>query len=406
MGKNKKLQELELAMNSLVIFRRLLTNEVMLPLRALLDTETTDPLIQLRQYTEFVSRLYPKSTSLTEFILNLILEDDNFYVRSIGAGEKPDERIDACVQNELLILQRLSRIRPAELQKEISYYGILPEWTVSEIDFGAAFAERMRRLPQLGYGKFARSPMFLFREGQIVPVQHPDPVQLSDLTGYEAERQALLGNFRALLHGRPAQNVLLYGAPGTGKSTSVKAAVNSLAPEGLRLIQIAKEQLRDLPLIMDELNGNPLKFVLFIDDLSFSADNDRLSALKAMVEGSVCAQADNAVICATSNLQHLVRKLPDGEEPDDRQQELRSLAARFGLQIHFARPEREAYLDTVRRFAVDYGLSGDDAALCRGALQFAEEGSGCSPRTAKQYVKLLIGRQEQEASGADAIGGI
>lgn len=199
---------------------------------------------------------------------------------------------------------------------------------------------------------------------------------------------------------------MLYGAPGTGKSTSVKAAVNSLAPEGLRLIQIAKEQLRDLPLIMDELNGNPLKFVLFIDDLSFSADNDRLSALKAMVEGSVCAQADNAVICATSNLQHLVRKLPDGEEPDDRQQELRSLAARFGLQIHFARPEREAYLDTVRRFAADYGLSGDDAALCRGALQFAEEGSGCSPRTAKQYVKLLIGRQEQEASGADAIGGI
>ena len=392
MGRNKKLQELELSLNSLVVFRKLLTNEVMLPLRALLDTETTDPLIQLRQYTEFVSRLYPRSTSLTDYILKLVLEDDNFYVRCIGAGETPDERLTACVQNELLILQRLSRIKPAELQKEISYYGILPEWSVSEIDFGAAFAERMRRLSEFGYGKYAQSPMLLFRDGQTVPVLHPDRIRLSDLFGYGQERAALIGNTLALLHGRPAQNVLLYGEAGTGKSSSVKAVVNEFAPQGLRMIQIYKEQLRDLPQIMDEISGNPLKFILFIDDLSFAADSERFSALKAMLEGSVVAQADNAVIVATSNLQHLVRVPAEGSRADA-VQELRSFPDRFGLRIRFARPDRAGYLDAVLRFAELAGLEIPEETLCAGAEQFAADGSGLSPRTAKQYIKMLIGRQ-------------
>ena len=390
MGRNKKLQELELSLNSLVVFRRLLTNEVMVPLRALLDTETTDPLIQLRQYAEFVSRLYPKSTSLTDFILKLVLEDDNFYVRSIGAGETPDERLTLCVQNELLILQRLSRIKPTELQKEISYYGVLPEWTVSEVDFGAAFAERMRQLPRFGYGKYTQSPMFFFRDGQTVPVMHPDPICIGDLCGYEEERGLLGANTRALLHGRPAQNVLLYGEAGTGKSSSVKAMVNTYAPQGLRMIQIGKDQLRDLPQIMDEISGNPLKFILFIDDLSFPAGQERLGAVNAMLEGSVCAQADNAVIYATSNLRD-----PGADTGD-----LRALTDRFGLQIRFSRLDRESYAETVRRFAREAGLRYAEDTLLAGAEQFAASGPGRSPRAARQFIKLLIAQEEYRADAS------
>ena len=146
MGRNKKLQEIDLALNSLVVFRRLLTNEVILPLRALLDTETMDPMIQLRQYTEFITRLYARSTNLTEYIFRLICEDDNFYVRAAARGDEIEEMLQACVQNELAILQRLARIRPHELLKEVSYYGILPEWKNSDLDFGAEYHARLRQI--------------------------------------------------------------------------------------------------------------------------------------------------------------------------------------------------------------------------------------------------------------------
>ena len=240
MGRNKKLQEIDLSLNSLVVFRKLLTHEVILPLRALLDTESMDPMIQLRQYTEFITRLYARSTNLTEYIFQLICEDDNFYVRAVARGEQVDEMLEACVQNELAILQRLARIRPHELQKEVSYYGVLPEWKTSDLDFGAEYHARLREIGKYGYGTFAPHPMFVIRDERIVPVLHPDPVQLSELSGYEKERQAVTDNTLALLQGKPAQNVLLYGDPGTGKSTTVKAVVNAFFAQGLRLSRLQR----------------------------------------------------------------------------------------------------------------------------------------------------------------------
>ena len=374
MNKNKKLQELELSLNSLVIFRRLLTNDVMVPLRQLLDTEMTDPVMQLRQYAEFVARLYPKSTDLTDYLLRIVLEDDNFYMRMLARGEKPDDKVDLCAKNELLILQRLSRLRPAELQKEISYYGVLPEWTVSEIDFGLAYADRIRDIAKFGYGQYAQHRMFLLRGGKIVPVLHPDPVLPEQLCGYaQAERQAVGDNLRRLLAGKHAQNVLLCGAPGTGKSATVKAFVNAYADEGLRLIQIAKEQLSALPEIADEIAENPLKFILFIDGLTFTPD-EPLAELKAMLEGSVAALPANAVICATSS------SMPSGEQC--------ALLSRFGLRAEFQTPDRETYLALVQELAEKSGVTVPADALNEQAEAFAA-GAGRSPRTAKQFIEQL-----------------
>ena len=378
MGKNKKLQEIDLSLNSLVVFRRLLTHEVILPLRALLDTEAMDPMIQLRQYTEFISRLYAHSTNLTDYIFRLICEDDNFYVRAVARGEEPDEMLSACVQSELASLQRLARIRPHELQREVSYYGVLPEWNTSNLDFGAEYHARMRDIGKYGYGIFARHTMFTLQDEQLTPVQHPDTVTVDALIGYGAERQQVLENTRALLAGKHAQDILLIGGTGTGKSVTVKAIVNSLASEGLRLIQVTKEQLPQLPAVMEKTFDNPLKFIVYLDDLSFSAEDTGIRTLKAVLEGSAAARADNTVIYATSNA------LPDSE---DMPEALRGLAERFGLRIPFRAQTQAEYLEFAARYAE---LTGAKCPAAQ-AEAFAEKNGGYSPRTAKQFIEQTGG---------------
>lgn len=395
MGRNKKLQEIDLALNSLVVFRKLLTNEVILPLRALLDTEAMDPMIQLRQYTEFITRLYARSMNLTDFIFQLICEDDNFYVRAAARGDEMDEMLTACVQNELAILQRLARIRSHELQKEVSYYGILPEWKNSDLDFGAEYHARLRQIGKYGYGIYAANPMFVIRDEQIVPVKYPDRVQLSSLSGYEAERQTVVGNTLALLNGKCAQNVLLYGDAGTGKSATVKAIVNAYFGEGLRLIQITKSDLPLLPQIMEQIHDNPLKFILFADDLTFTAGDDSFGILRAVLDGSVAERPANTVIYAASSSRYLEpadfadADADAGSPVPDVMPEQQALAGRFGIRVRFRRPDRETYLEFVQELAKQYDLRMDPAVLCQAAEEFAQRSGGRSQRAAKQLVEQM-----------------
>lgn len=396
--RNKKLQELDLALNSLIIFRKLLTDQVIVPLRPLLDTESTDPVIQLRLYAEFISRLFPHSLNLTEYILNRVLTDDNFFVQMIARGEEPDAVFVACAENELSIIQRLAALSPADLQKEVSYYGVLPEWQISKIDFAEVYFARMREIGKYGFGHYAQSTMFTVCEGRTVPVRHPDPVRLSELLGYSRERREVIDNTLALLSGSRAQNVLLYGDAGTGKSSTVKAIVNEYAGEGLRLIQLTKAQFCDLPEVLDSIHGNPLKFILFIDDLSFSAEDDSFGALKAMLEGSVSAMPRNAVIYATSNRRHIVRERFSDREGDeihrsDTVQELSSLSARFGLRVCFSKPDKREYLAITEGLAEQAGLAISQEELAAQAEQFALRCGGRSPRAASQLVCQLIARE-------------
>ena len=382
MGRNKKLQEIDLSLNSLVVFRKLLTHEVILPLRALLDTETMDPMIQLRQYTEFISRLYAHSTNLTEYVFRLICEDDNFYVRAVARGEEPDEMLRACVQNELVILQRLARIRPHELQKEVSYYGVLPEWNTADIDFGAEYHARMREIGKYGFGQFARHTVFTVQEGRLVPVLHPDPASLAELYGYAAERQRVIDNTAALLRGGRAQDILLFGGTGTGKSVTVKAAANSFAAEGLRLIEITQEQLSQIPAVIEAVYENPLKFILYIDDLDLHADDSGLRTLKASLEGSAASRAGNTVIYATSSA-------GTDADPERLPEPMRGLAARFGLRIGFGAQQQAEYLDFVEKYAAQAGLKTDPETLRHLAEDYAAQHGGYSPRTAKQMIEQL-----------------
>ena len=208
-------------------------------------------------------------------------------------------------------------------------------------------------------------------------------------------KKIILDNTKALLEGRAAANILLTGDAGTGKSSTVKAVVNELHKEGLRIIEVHKEQLCEIPVILDELLDNPLKFILFIDDLSFQKDDDNFSALKAILEGSVSAKSKNVVIYSTSNRRHLVKeKFSDREGDDvhfnDTVQEIISLSDRFGIHITFNKPNKETYLDIVRSLADKKGIKCDTVELERKAEQFALEKGSRSARAAKQFVENMI----------------
>lgn len=396
MMKDKKLNELASALRALVIFRKLLGDEVIVLLRQLLESETADSATRLEKYAEFVCALYQSHTNLTEYVLSIVLENENFYIVRAAKGIAQNEMLNECLENELKTLQKLSQIKPEELQADLSCNTALPKWETSEIDFSAAYRERLNNLSKFGYGHYAKSPMFQVRNGKTVSVKYPDTIRLSDLSGYEYERQAVVDNTLALLAGKPAQNVLLYGDAGTGKSSTVKAIVNEYADQGLRLIQLSKDQIHEIPNIVESVMENPLKFILFLDDLSFSSDDDSFNALKASLEGSVSAHAENLVIYATSNRRHFVRERFSDRDGDDIHrndtiEENFSLVARFGLRVNFGKPNKNDYLHIVKALAGQSGIELSDDKLYAQAEAFAIGNGGRSPRTARQFIRQLCG---------------
>jgi uncharacterized protein len=234
----------------------------------------------------------------------------------------------------------------------------------------------------------------------------PDNGKLVDLAGYEWQRSALLKNTEALVAGYPALNVLLYGARGCGKSSVVKALVPEFADRGLRLIEVSKQDAVDLPLILQELQGQPQKFILFVDDLSFEADEAAFKALKVVLEGSSIGRPPNLVVYATSNRRHLIREFfadrPRPQDSDeihnwDTVQEKLSFSDRFGLTLTFEPADQDIYLEIVRHLARDLKISAADLEF--RALQWATQQNGRSGRTARQFVDFLGAELGHRISG-------
>ena len=381
---------------SIAVFRNVTQDKTINDLWKLIGSDHDNDTDIVNDYAWFISRLYNENINLSEYILKKVLEDENFYIEGKAAGKEFDPLIEETVENELKIFQKLSRVTPEDIADEIDYDGFLPKWKTSKIDFVKEYKSRIDNIERYGYGKFAQNRMFILRKGEITPVKHPDPQRLSDLYGYKMERQAVINNTLALLKGKPAQNVLLYGDAGTGKSSTVKAVVNEFADKGLRLIEITKEQLRDIPDIIESISSNPLKFIIFIDDLSFVAGEDCFGALKATLEGSVSARTGNTAIYATSNRRHLVKESfsdrngDDDVHRNDTLQETLSLSARFGLRVNFSRPDKKAYVTIATELARSKGITLSDDELSLKAEQFAiSSGNGRSARTAKQFVAGL-----------------
>ena len=393
------LNELHIRLNSLAIFRALLRDPVVSALLDYLSSRENDTAQAVSKYAAFVSSLYgTEKRTLAGYIQLIVNNDENAYIRMIGKGAKPWPEMEAQVERELEILQAVADLTPEDMGEGLNWDGYLPVFATKRLNIVDSYHERCANIHRFGYGIYAKHIMFYIGQGNhIVPVINPDQTRLSSLVDYKREQQIILDNTIALLEGKPAANILLTGDAGTGKSSTVKAVVNELHDRGLRILEVRKEQLHAIPAILDELNTNPLKFILFIDDLSFQKDDDNFSALKAILEGSVSAKSRNVVIYATSNRRHLVKESFSGRDGDDvhrndTMQEIISLSERFGIQVTFQKPSKDVYLGIVRHLAKEKGVELDPAELEMLAERFALGRGGRSARAATQFIDGLLAK--------------
>jgi len=249
------------------------------------------------------------------------------------------------------------------------------------------------------FGKYG-ALRWVSREERLEGIALQDQVRLEDLIGYQAERQEIIDNTERFLAGLPANNILLYGDRGTGKSSTVKALLNRYQERGLRLVEVPKSALRDYPKIIRVLRDKPQRFILFLDDLSFEDNEYEYKELKAVMEGGLEVRPDNILIYATSNRRHLVREhfsdretAGNGEvRAGDTVQEKLSLADRFGLVVLFTMPDRSLYLDIVHGLARQRGIALAADELDKQALLWAAYHNGFSGRTARQFIDAISGQ--------------
>ena len=396
-----KLREWNARLHGLVVFRSLLDDPVVAKLLDLTDRMEAGapgygPVCDA--VAQFEAALFEHTTNWGSYLSAAVLEAETVCIRQAASGTLAPA-LQTALDSELAFLQALCGLTLDELLAaagsatgQAQELAFLPRWETSGIDLPAAYAQRMSEVGKKGYGMFAKHHVFTVENGQLVPVKYPDPQRLSELPGYEKEREKVIANTKALLAGMPANNVLLYGDAGTGKSSAVKAIANEFAPEGLRLVEVKKNQLYQIPDLMDKLAANPLKFILFIDDLSFTANDDNFAALKAILEGSVGGRARNIAVYATSNRRHLIKEtLTDRTGDDiheaDTRQELMSLSARFGLTVTFQRPEKARFETILEELARQHHIQMPMDQLLVKAEAFAIRAGGRSPRVAKQFIE-------------------
>ena len=240
--------------------------------------------------------------------------------------------------------------------------------------------------------------------GTLEPVRHVAAMRLEDLQEIDGQKEKIQRNTEQFVHGRPANNVLLTGARGTGKSSLIKACLNAYAPQGLRLIEVDKADLTDLPDIVDVVAGRPEYFIVFCDDLSFEDGEPGYKALKSILDGSVAAATPNVLIYATSNRRHLLPEYmrenltythtDDGEvHPGEGVEEKISLSERFGLWVSFYPFSQDEYLTIAGQWLGSFGLGASDIAGARAeALVWALERGSRSGRVAYQFARDYAGR--------------
>ena len=261
-----------------------------------------------------------------------------------------------------------------------------------------------------GVGMFGLNKAFRIQDRTdsklvFLPINNMDKVMLSDLVGYEIQKKKLVDNTRAFVEGKKANNVLLFGDSGTGKSTSIKAIVNEFYDQGLRMIEIYKHQFKDLSNVIAAVKNRNYKFIIYMDDLSFEEFEIEYKFLKAVIEGGVETKPDNILIYATSNRRHLIRETwsdrndvqqDEGMHRSDTMQEKLSLVNRFGVTINYSKPSQKEYFDIVIHLAAKAGIKMSEDELKAEANKWELSHGGISGRTAQQFIYYLQGKEDNE----------
>ena len=419
------LNTVSLQLNSLTVYRSVLEDETVSRFaRVLKCAQSGDTASFCEQYGAFLQSLSFATASLdfSAHLQQLLLFDENAFSRA-AAGKSKRESYCALKNNaefDLEAIVSVANIAAVQLknallesnngeQKELITR--LPEY-VNQCEFFQAEAKSVLAAleafhQQNGYGVFARFGAFRWAHS-LIGIHNPDPVRLSNLKSYEYERGLVAANTRDFVEGRGGGNMLLYGDRGTGKSSTIKALANEYRDSGLRIIEVTKDSIPSFPKIMEQLRDVPLRFILFLDDLSFSTDDAAFSALKSVLEGGVVARPENCRIYATSNRRHLVKETfsersvdVDDVHAGDTKQEKLSLYDRFDQTVNFFAPDQAQYLAIIRAIAQEKSLEIPLEELELGAVRWAIRAGGRSPRAAKQFVEWAIAQSRKGASILD-----
>jgi len=342
-------------------------------------------------YAEILNTLLVSGKTLGEYLHDAMVYSESPLLAE--CAKNPTEARIKAISYDISVIKELVGTSPTEVKSlasdEDSYILDMPDYEPGEFNYDVNyFLDYVR---SHGCGIFARYKAFSF-DGELHPIEQIDKTRLSELKRYEVQRNQVVENTICFLKGKPAQNVLLYGDRGTGKSATVKAILNEF--DELRMVEIPKSSIALIPQLFRRLRDIPLHFILTIDDLTFSEDDDRFGILKAVLDGSLSLKPENILIYATTNRRKIIRETAADREISgaDAIDESMSLSDRFGLFITFTRPDKKVFLDIVRSLADDAGITLPDEELFASAEKFALRRGGRSPRIARQFVDWLDGR--------------
>lgn len=440
----RKIVKLHHALNCLTLFQGITEDKAIQHFNKIINSimagDTSSPEDLLLDYHKLIGSLLeatidpqlPKvGTPWQNYLLNLVLFNDNLYVREFVAGQSLTSTVEEAFLHDLRKLQVIclegmqiledffaqtpgvflatSKTLPntpgkhplSDLLVEIK------QKLLSGKSWPDQLADFKNFYQTAGFGQFAYYWAFRWEPGpagfHLAGIENPDPIQLQQLIGYERQRKQVLSNTERLLNGQSAHNLLLYGDRGTGKSSTVKALLHAYGPKGLRLVQVSRQNLAGLQSLSRYLIKMPQKFIIFIDDLSFEESETDYKEFKTQLEGSLEQQPANVCIYVTSNQRNLVKeyfsdrhtKVVDGEvHAGDTLQEKLSLADRFGIKITYMAPDKEAFLEIVRQLALQEKLNIDEPTLERLALKWVLWHNERSGRTARQFIDHLKDRDD------------
>lgn len=431
----EQIKKANIMMNSLCIFTNIKEDNVVAKYKLLLKYLDKDKITlekAITYYNDFIYALLNENTdtNFKKYIIDLLFLDSNPFTKMIESNNSNNVHILNQVQYELGVLEYITNIKSSNLKEVIISKGKAKDFQAdiikSLIDFKGEndSSNQLKAIDKLkqriisndnwenyldeviefynhyGTGIFGEYRAFVWEHENdktyLRGVEAPDPVKLKDLVGYEDQKETIINNTKNFLKGYPANNILLYGSRGTGKSSTVKAIINEYYNEGLRLIEVDKSKLVDFTKIIRILKNKNLKFIIFVDDLVFEEGEASYSALKTILEGGVENRSNNMLIYATTNRKHLVKetfseRAGDEVHANDAIEEKLSLADRFGMTVSFYSPDQKEYLNIIDNIALSRGLEVDKEYLHKEALKWVRWYNARSPRTAIQFINWLEG---------------
>ena len=358
----------------------------------LLSSEEKNFVDDLKSYSDFIAKFYDKSfnQNLYEYVKHLVFTDENIISKGCSNCIK---EIDGLLAFDYKTIKDLFLFKYPRMKEVLNHLPLY--YTTGIIDFN--LDEIINSYSHKGYGVFSCYSAFKYtKNNEIKPIEYFDAISFSDLKNYEYQQNVIKQNTLAFLQGKSANNILLYGDRGCGKSSTVKALINEFSDYDLKIIQVYKDSFLHLPELYEKLRNLPLKFIIFADDISFDEDEKEFSSIKAILEGSLSNKPSNTLIYATTNRMHLVKESFSAREGNevhynDTIDEMVSLSDRFGIMLTFSSLTKNEYLDIVKQIAIDCCVEINDEFL-KEAYSFTMQKGIMTPRIARQFIVDYIAK--------------